>query len=162
MMLVIRNTSSGTMGLYSGKKAFEELGIPTKIIDVEGNQQLISRMSDATKIINEHLVEQFNLQGGLNKPTNPNADQDATKTWGKVLVYCESGNERSPAMIVAYLMEMYGVELISAIQYVQQQRFCVSTTFVILFFHFQPFLENGKAFVTQTNFEMFRSLSMMD
>ena len=45
---------------------------------------------------------------------------------GKVLVFCESGNERSAAFVVAFIMNIYGLELIPAIQYVQSQRFCVA------------------------------------
>jgi len=125
MMLVIRDSASAAHGFLSGKKAQEQLGIPTKVIDVDGNQQLIAKMPQATQIINEHLVEQFYRQGGLDKPVDPDADPNAAKTWGKVLLYCESGNERSPAVAVAYLMELYGMDLVAAIQYVQQQRFCV-------------------------------------
>ncbi|OTA30446.1 hypothetical protein BTJ68_10087 [Hortaea werneckii EXF-2000] len=46
---------------------------------------------------------------------------------GKVLVFCESGNERSAAVVAAYLMEVHAdVDFIKAMQLVQAQRFCVN------------------------------------
>lgn len=125
MMVVIRDKNSAVQGLYNGKKAQEELGIPTQFIDIEHHQELIKKMPEAIQVINDHLVDQFNVQGGLNKPTAPGADPAAAKTWGKILVFCDSGNERSPAVVTAYLMAMYDMDLISALQYIQQQRFCV-------------------------------------
>ncbi|KAG9619567.1 phosphatases II, partial [Aureobasidium melanogenum] len=45
----------------------------------------------------------------------------------KVLVFCESGNERSAAVVAAYLMEILAdVDHIKAMQIVQAQRFCVN------------------------------------
>ncbi|KAK7206226.1 protein-tyrosine phosphatase-like protein [Myxozyma melibiosi] len=45
---------------------------------------------------------------------------------GSVLVYCETGNEMSAAVVVAYIMETNRWDLIRSIQYVQSQRFCVA------------------------------------
>lgn len=46
---------------------------------------------------------------------------------GKVLVFCESGNERSAAVVAAYLMESHeDVDYIRAMQVCQSQRFCVN------------------------------------
>ncbi|RPA85967.1 phosphatases II [Ascobolus immersus RN42] len=44
---------------------------------------------------------------------------------GKTLLYCESGNERSAACAVAYVMRTFEVGTISAVQYVQSRRFCI-------------------------------------
>ena len=52
--------------------------------------------------------------------------QTQTQTPGKVLVYCESGNDRSAALVAAYIMEMYGLDLVRTIQLLQNQRFCVA------------------------------------
>ena len=41
-------------------------------------------------------------------------------------MFCESGNERSAAMVVAYLMAMYSMHVVNAIQIVQAQRFAVA------------------------------------
>ncbi|KAK9380838.1 protein-tyrosine phosphatase-like protein [Kockiozyma suomiensis] len=45
---------------------------------------------------------------------------------GAVLVYCETGNEISAAVVVAYIMETNKWDLIKSIQFVQSQRFCVA------------------------------------
>lgn len=44
---------------------------------------------------------------------------------GKILVFCESGNERSTVLVCAYLMFVYGVDAVTAIHIVQSQRFCI-------------------------------------
>jgi len=122
MLLVVRDTISAAQGLYNGKKA-EAAGIKSEFINVTDNQDLIRTFPTAIEKINQHLIEEFRKQGGLDKirhhvPGKPS-------TWGKVLVFCESGNERSPAVVAAYLMAAYQIDLIKAIQYVQQHRFCV-------------------------------------
>jgi serine/threonine/tyrosine-interacting protein len=51
----------------------------------------------------------------------------ATGQLGKVLVFCESGNERSAGVIAAYLMETHeNVDYIKSMQLCQAQRFCVN------------------------------------
>ncbi|KAK4240880.1 protein-tyrosine phosphatase-like protein [Achaetomium macrosporum] len=45
---------------------------------------------------------------------------------GKVLVCCETGNDRSATVVAAYLMAMYGLDTVAAVQFVQLQRFCVT------------------------------------
>jgi serine/threonine/tyrosine-interacting protein len=45
---------------------------------------------------------------------------------GKVLIFCESGNNRSPVLVAAYLMIIYGVSAFSAIHVIQSQRFCIT------------------------------------
>lgn len=45
---------------------------------------------------------------------------------GKVLVNCMSGISRSPAFVVAYLMEATGMEYDTVYRYVQNKRFCMN------------------------------------
>ncbi|KXX74542.1 Serine/threonine/tyrosine-interacting protein [Madurella mycetomatis] len=45
---------------------------------------------------------------------------------GRVLVCCETGNDRSAAIVAAYLMAIYGLDTVQAVQFVQLQRFCVA------------------------------------
>ncbi|KAK9235784.1 protein-tyrosine phosphatase-like protein [Lipomyces kononenkoae] len=59
----------------------------------------------------------------------PRAKQliDETKNnGGSTLLYCETGNEKSAAVAVAYVMESNGWDLIRSIQFVQARRFCVA------------------------------------
>ncbi|KAL9582786.1 MAG: hypothetical protein Q9212_003101 [Teloschistes hypoglaucus] len=97
-----------------GSKAAQELGIPYASVDTSGNQELIAAFPRGIEIINAHL-----------SAMNQN-NQNGSSTAGKVLVFCESGNERSAAMVVAYLMAMYSMDFIKAVQLVQAQRFAVA------------------------------------
>lgn len=115
MLLAIRNTASAHARLLSGDKVAAQMGIDCGAVDVEGNQQLIAAFPNAIKAINDHLIKMYRLrESGADVPE------------GKVLVFCESGNERSAAVVAAYLMASYGVGTIAAIQYIQTQRFCVA------------------------------------
>ncbi|PMD23346.1 dual specificity phosphatase-like protein [Hyaloscypha hepaticicola] len=121
LLLVIRNTMTAAVRLLSGEKVARELGIQSAAVDVAGNQELIAAFPRACKIINDHLIFRFR-EGMAKNTTNP----EPGAIQGKVLVFCESGNERSAAVVAAYLMNMFGLDLVSAIQYVQSQRFCVA------------------------------------
>jgi len=44
---------------------------------------------------------------------------------GKVLVHCNDGMSRAPALVIAYIMETYCMDFKSALNHVQQKRFCV-------------------------------------
>lgn len=91
-------------------------------MDVAGNQELIAAFPAAIDLINNHLSGMYQLQF----QQNPGLDQNGGSSPGKVLVFCESGNERSAALVIAYIMAMYSIDLIKAIQLVQSQRFAVS------------------------------------
>lgn len=115
MLLVIRNTQTANARLLSGNKVAAQLGIQSAAVDVEGNQELIAAFPKAVNIINNHLI--WSYRQSLNTPNFPP---------GKVLVFCESGNERSAAVVVAYLMNTFGADIVTAVQYVTAQRFCVA------------------------------------
>lgn len=91
----------------------DRLGIERHTIELANNQDLISSFKDNTKLINAHLARTF-------------AATNNTRL-GRVLVFCESGNERSAGVVAAYLMETHAnVDHIKAMQLVQAQRFCVN------------------------------------
>jgi len=140
MLLVIRDTTTATANLLNGKKATDQLGIECKTIDVRGNQELIRAFPRAIETINNHLVEVYRQRGGI---IPENLPSDVAPTWGKILVFCESGNERSATIVAAYLMKIYGLDLVSAIQYIQTQRFCVAFDDGLknLLFNYQQLLE---------------------
>lgn len=120
LLLVIRNTMMAQASMLSGEKVAKQLGIEAAAVDVAGNQELIAAFPRAIKIINDHLISSYRHL------VRPDDDQTSRTTWGKVLVFCESGNERSAAVTAAYLMHMFGLGMVAAIQYVQSQRFCVA------------------------------------
>ena len=99
------------------------LGIQLQNVDVAGNQELIAAFPAAIDLINNHLSGMYQLQFQHNSSLS---DQTGGSSPGKVLVFCESGNERSAALVIAYIMAMYSMDLIKAIQLVQSQRFAVS------------------------------------
>jgi serine/threonine/tyrosine-interacting protein len=139
MLLVIRDTRSALASLLSGEKVANQLGIEAAAIDVSDYQELIAAFPRAIQTINNHLISEYRkyLPSGFNQENPPR------KTWGKVLVFCESGNERSAEVVAAYLMSMYGLDLITAIQYIQTQRFCVAfdDNMKNLLFNYQQLLE---------------------
>ena len=44
---------------------------------------------------------------------------------GKVLVQCNDGMSRSASLVIAYLMQKYGLDFKAALSHVQSRRFCV-------------------------------------
>jgi serine/threonine/tyrosine-interacting protein len=130
LLLAVRDTRSAQAKLLDGKKVAAELGIASLAVDVDGNQELIAAFPHAVRLINDHLSEVYTQHCQAQAlPTVANGhlitDCGHTRT-GKVLVFCESGNERSAAVVAAYVMTMYGLDLIRAIQVVQSQRFCAA------------------------------------
>jgi len=122
MLLVIRDSRSAIARLLSGDKVAQQLGIESAAIDVADSQQLIAVFPKTVKFINDHLISEYrkHMSDGHQQ------ENSGRSTWGKVLVFCESGNERSAAVVAAYLMHMYGLDLVNALQYIQTQRFCVA------------------------------------
>ena len=125
MVLAVRNTRSAQAKVL-GSKSAEELGIESKAIDVAGNQELIAAFPRAIAVINTHLSTMYQLQQAKAAPSTALALAHSPLVPGKVLVFCESGNERSATVVTAYIMAMYSTDLIKAVQIVQAQRFAVA------------------------------------
>ncbi|KAI4201543.1 MAG: hypothetical protein LQ350_003158 [Teloschistes chrysophthalmus] len=113
LLVAIRDVKTAIARVLGSKPA-QELGIPYAAVDTSGNQELIAGFPRGIEIINAHL-------SAMNQH-----NQNGSSTMGKVLVFCESGNERSAAMVVAYLMAMYSMDMVKAIQLIQAQRFAVA------------------------------------
>jgi serine/threonine/tyrosine-interacting protein len=90
-------------------------GIETLAFDFEDTAEFISRAKPAIRAINDHL-------GSTCARTPIETQQDMQ---GKVLIFCESGNGRSALLCAAYLLVVYGLNAVTAIQAVQCQRFCI-------------------------------------
>ncbi|KAI1837338.1 hypothetical protein DTO006G1_2816 [Penicillium roqueforti] len=117
LILAIRNRYSAHARLVSGEKAAAMVGIMADTIDVLDNQELISAFPRAIRRINDHLA-------GVD--VGPNGTGSASYPKRKVLVFCESGNERSAAVVIAYIMAMLNVLSVEATHMIQARRFCVS------------------------------------
>ena len=125
MVMAVRNIMSAQAKLL-GSTAAANLGIQTVSIDVAGNQELIAAFPCAIDAINLHLSTIYKERQDMESAGQETVQSMAKATSGKVLVFCESGNERSAAVVVAYIMAMYSVDLINAIHLLQTQRFCAS------------------------------------
>ncbi|KAJ2902057.1 hypothetical protein MKZ38_001093 [Zalerion maritima] len=152
MVLGARDARVTAVRLNKIEQECANLGIQVAYVDVGTPGALIKSFSDATNIINQHLVQVYNDQGGTSLTPAPNSThggmdaegggvggmevdgqdgQDGTTTIpnpnirrGKILVFCETGNDRSAAVVAAYIMGIFRVEMVTAVQYVQSARFC--------------------------------------
>ena len=125
LVLAVRNTMSAQARLL-GSKAAQELGIDTRTIDVAGNQELIAAFPRAIEVINSHLSAMYQHAQTRVCPATFSEQDHRSAAPGKVLVFCESGNERSATLVTAYIMAMYSTDLVRAIQIVQAQRFAIA------------------------------------
>jgi len=128
MLLAVRDSRSALARLLSGEKVANDLGIVSAAVDVAGTQGLIAAFTGAIKLINDHLLSIYRDQAINDASTTGNRLEIDPKTFkkGKVVVFCESGNERSACLVAAYLQSMYSMNLIQAIQFIQAQRFCIA------------------------------------
>jgi serine/threonine/tyrosine-interacting protein len=114
MVFAIRSRDGSMSGAL---QAARDAGLAVATIEAESHNALIKRFGDATRTINEHVatIRQTSVQ------------QTGQPVIGKVLVFCESGNEKSAAVVAAYLMEILDdFDYIKAMQVCQAQRFCVN------------------------------------
>ncbi|KAL1835542.1 hypothetical protein VTJ49DRAFT_6497 [Mycothermus thermophilus] len=112
-------TSSGSgsgMGegmLVAGvKRAVAGMGVEVEGLDVADGRELVGAFSVAAGVVNRHMLEVAARSGGRRR--------------GCVLMVCETGNDRSAAVVAAYLMAVYGLDTVAAVQFVQLCRFCVA------------------------------------
>lgn len=123
LLLVAREARMFPPRLKSVDKAAEALGIEATYLEIECAQHLVKAFHEANHIINTHLLDIHNLQAKI-QAKNGNAIDPATFRRGKVLITCESGNDRSAAITAAYIMATYGSPMDTAIRFLSAQRFC--------------------------------------
>ncbi|KAF1927042.1 FMI2 protein [Didymella exigua CBS 183.55] len=114
MVFAIRSRDGSMSGAL---QAAREAGLAVATIEAQNYHELIKRLGDASRTINDHVatIHQASIQ------------QTGQPVFGKVLVFCESGNEKSAAVVAAYLMEILdSFDYIKAMQVCQAQRFCVN------------------------------------
>lgn len=112
-------------GVYGAKltaaafKVAEELGIERAFVEANGHKDLIKILPRATELINIHLAA---MHQRVQFAATPSRE-------GKVLVFCESGNDKSASIVAAYLFETFeDVDAVKAIQMACYGRFCCSFT----------------------------------
>lgn len=96
----------------AAKKVCEDLGVEVEAVGVSNLQELIREFPRLNEKMARHLISVHKRSSGTQQ--------------GKVLVCCETGNERSAAVVVAYLVEVWGCELVHALRFVLYRRFCVA------------------------------------
>lgn len=136
MLLAARDSRMAQARLLGVDRVARELGIHAEYIDVENHQELIRAFPDAVRKINNHLLGVYRSQA-VDPAAAKNSNGDAGAVGGdsmlieknnirhgKVLVFCETGNDRSAGIVVAYLMSVFGMEMVRACQFIQFRRFC--------------------------------------
>ncbi|KAH6855827.1 protein-tyrosine phosphatase-like protein [Chaetomium sp. MPI-CAGE-AT-0009] len=111
MVLCARDAQFAGAGMLVGgaRRAVEGMGVEVEGIDIADGREMVGVFSVAAGVVNRHVL-------GLAREGRK----------GKVLVVCETGNGRSAAVVAAYLMTMYGLGIVQAVQFMQLQRFCVA------------------------------------
>jgi serine/threonine/tyrosine-interacting protein len=118
MLVAARSASAVRLQarLLDPSKFASSTGLETLTLDLDSPYDMITKLSPAIKAINDHLEQSCNLRLPTSLDDIP----------AKVLVFCESGNDRSATVVTAYLMVLYGLGAVEAMQLVQSQRFCLA------------------------------------
>ena len=118
MLVAVRSASAVRLQarLLDPSKFASSTGLETLTLDLDSPYDMITKLPLAIKAINDHLEHRCNSKLPMSVHDIP----------GKVLVFCESGNDRSATVVTAYLMVVYGLGAVEAMQLVQSQRFCLA------------------------------------
>ncbi|KAI0889269.1 phosphatases II [Annulohypoxylon maeteangense] len=130
MLLAARDSKMAGIRLMATEKVAQELGIQSEYVDVSGYDELIRSFPSVVRTINNHMLDVFRGQRIedtlMQVEDGKMAIPQERFQRGKVLVFCETGNDRSAGVVVAYLMSVFGLNLVEACQFVNFRRFCVS------------------------------------
>ncbi|CEI41954.1 hypothetical protein FVEN_g11755 [Fusarium venenatum] len=124
MILVARDVRMGNTKLNSVEKAAAALGITLQYVNIGGCAELISNFSHAVRTINHHLLSIYHRQ--VQEITNGGSTivDSSNFTRGKVLFTCETGNDRSAVLAAAYIMAVFGKDMVTVLQFIGISRFC--------------------------------------
>lgn len=95
--------------------AAEELGVEIQNTPLADSQRLVGAFAQLIESMNSHLTERKFMTQRSNDP----------EARGKILVCCQTGNDKSAALVVAYLMQTLHLTLEEAAQLVNTQRFSI-------------------------------------
>ncbi|POR36605.1 Serine/threonine/tyrosine-interacting protein [Tolypocladium paradoxum] len=127
MVLVTRDARMAGGRILSLERATAAVGIRPVVVDIDGPQGMVRAFPEVVRLINDHLLALYHAQA----PERSQQGQQLAKPAaglrrGKVLVVCESGNDRSAGIVAAYIMAMFGKSMVPTIQFICVQRFCCS------------------------------------
>ncbi|KAK4066225.1 uncharacterized protein Triagg1_8057 [Trichoderma aggressivum f. europaeum] len=108
-MVVVVRDSRAPRNLASVETASATLNLPFCYVDANA-KHLVPAFNQIVSVINNHLLTVHNVTGGTIR--------------GKLLVTCDTGNMLSPSLVAAYIMFMFGQELLEAVHFIGVQRFC--------------------------------------
>jgi len=130
MVLAARDIKQAGLNIMTVDKVAQELGIEARYLDVSGYDALVASFPSAVRAINEHMLRIYREQAVAMAATEMRdgamAIDESKFRRGKVLVFCETGNDRSASVVAAYLMAVIGMTALQACHFVTHSRFCVS------------------------------------
>ncbi|CEJ82221.1 hypothetical protein VHEMI02298 [[Torrubiella] hemipterigena] len=112
LLVIIRDSRMRNTKAQVAERISSELGFQIRYAYVDGTQALIHDIPSLIEDINRHILSVYNSTNGSCR--------------GKVLITCETGNGRSAAVAAAYLMQLYGRDVVTVVQFMILQRFCVN------------------------------------
>ncbi|OHE95708.1 dual specificity phosphatase [Colletotrichum orchidophilum] len=122
MIIVTRHSRMAQARLMSVDKVAQKLGIHVEYLDVLDNSELIHSFPEVVTKINSHLVDVYRSQAMSVHEGQMAIDEENFRS-GKILLVCETGNDRSAFVAAAYIMNMYGKDMVSTVQFISMQRF---------------------------------------
>ncbi|KAF3482556.1 FMI2 protein [Arthroderma uncinatum] len=141
LLLAIRDRNRVQALTVNGDKAAAALGIESDFFEVSSTQELISQFPNAIRRINNHIC-----------PCPSHRPPGGSQEERKVLVFCDTGNEKSACVVAAYLMVMYHARAVAAGSHVQVRRLCTNLglAFGNILMSFETILDAQKAVVRNT------------
>ncbi|UNI16883.1 hypothetical protein JDV02_003275 [Purpureocillium takamizusanense] len=124
MVVVARDIRMNHAKLLSVENAGNVLGVAVCYLDIDWPQGMIPSFQHAIRAINDHLVAVYQAQAQERDGQGQMLVDGSRFRRGKVLVCCESGNDRSAAVVAAYIMAVFGKPMVQTLQFMGIQRFC--------------------------------------
>ncbi|EEP79575.1 predicted protein [Uncinocarpus reesii 1704] len=116
-VLAIRSNHPSHEFTVNADKAAAAAGIESQHVKVEDYHELGRTFPQLVRLISNHVCR---------CRTHSASTLPAEK---KVLVFCETGNERSASLVIAYLMVIYNIQMHTALGHVQGRRLCINIDF---------------------------------
>jgi len=124
MIVLVHDNGFGHLLKGFADKFTAGLDIETLLIPVAATHHLTASFNNITRAINQNLLSVYRQQaaGAGNAAGTMAIDNDAKR--GKVLITCQTGNDRATVVAAAYIMSVFGVGMVDAVNFITAQRFC--------------------------------------